>query len=183
MANRDSQDIDLVVLADEDTEYLKHLLTEGNENFFLVPSRNPTANYEVLWYKLPRSRRGGVRKCKVDILIPGGDLGIPYVPSQHVKSKDGLPVMPSLPLLLMKLQGWTDHRDSNRPDFQEKQHVDVEDIEELLTIVCSLGTHIESRSMMWLPDKFVSDAQDRVYDFVEEFPITVLEWEALGFQT
>ena len=183
VVDHDIQDVGLIVLADENTEYLKRLLTEANERFFLVPSRNRNANYEVLWYELPSTRRGADRECKVDILVPGGDLGIPHIPSRCVKRRDGLPVMPPLPLLLMKLQGWTDHRNSNRLDFQEKQHVDVEDIEELLTIVCDMGTHIDSKSMKWLPDDFVSDAQDRVYEFVEEFPRTALEWEALGFQS
>lgn len=171
------------MLVDEDTEYLKRLLTEENENFYLVRSRNRNANYEVLWYELPPTRRGGSRECKVDILIPGGDLGIPDIPHSYIKRRNGLPVIPPLPLLLMKLQGWTDHRNSSRRDFQEKQYVDVEDIEEMLTIVCNTGTHINSRSLTWLPDDFVSAAQEHVYEYVEEFPQSAMEWEALGFES
>ncbi|KAI0733340.1 hypothetical protein C8Q72DRAFT_748935, partial [Fomitopsis betulina] len=152
-------DVDLVVLADEDTEDLKHLLTEADDQFFLVPSRRRSANYEVLWYELPSNRRGRGRQCKVDILVPGDALLIPDIPSRYIKHKDGLPVVPALPLLLMKLQGWTDHRYSNRRDFQEKELADVEDIEELLS---NTGTHIDSKQMAWLPEDFVSAAQERV---------------------
>ena len=118
--DRDDQDVDLIVLASEDTEYLKRLLTQEDGRFFLVPSRSRRARYKVLWYELPPARRGGARKCKIDILVPGGDLMIPHIPSQNVKRRDGLPVKPPLPLLLIKLQGWMDHRDSDRLDFQEK---------------------------------------------------------------
>lgn len=165
-------------MADEDTEDLKHLLTEADDQFFLVPSRRRSANYEVLWYELPSNRRGRGRQCKVDILVPGDALLIPDIPSRYIKHKDGLPVVPALPLLLMKLQGWTDHRYSNRRDFQEKELADVEDIEELLS---NTGTHIDSKQMAWLPEDFVSAAQERVYQYVEEFSHTALEWEALGF--
>lgn len=114
----------------------------------------------------------------MDILVPGDALLIPDIPSRYIKHKDGLPVVPALPLLLMKLQGWTDHRYSNRRDFQEKELADVEDIEELLS---NTGTHIDSKQMAWLPEDFVSAAQERVYQYVEEFSHTALEWEALGF--
>ncbi|KZT63383.1 hypothetical protein DAEQUDRAFT_719496 [Daedalea quercina L-15889] len=174
-------DVDLIVLADVDTEYLKQLLAAADDHFFLVPPKSWNADYEILWYELPSTRLGAKRKCKVDILVPG-ILNIPNIPSLQVKRKSGLPVMPLLPLLLMKLQGWTDHRDSNRRDFREKQHVDVEDIEELLAITCNTRTYISSNSLSWLLKDFVHGAQDRVYDYVEEFPETALQWETLGFQ-
>ncbi|KAH9919568.1 uncharacterized protein B0H18DRAFT_879944 [Fomitopsis serialis] len=178
-------DVDLVVLApDENTEYLKQLLVDNDDDgrFFLVPSRNRRANYEVLWYQLPSTRRGAERQCKVDILIPG-DLNIPDIPKGQVKRKNYLPVMPLLPLLLLKLQGWTDHRDSNRRDFREKQHVDVEDIDELLSIACGTHTHVSSNSLSWLPADFVQDAQGRIYEYVDEFPHSALEWQTLGFES
>ena len=137
------QDIGLVVLTKNyDQEELKQLLVDGSDDFYLVPSRNPSATYSVLWCRLSggsnrRSRFGGRgssrRSCKVDILVPGV-LNIPNVPQRRIKMISELPVMPLIPLLLLKLQGWSNHRESTREDMQEKQYVDAEDVVELLQI-------------------------------------------------
>jgi len=184
-ATRCPNDVDLIVLSDDNPEYIKGILADENQNFFLVPSLSRNADYEVLWYQLPSSTDDSYRVCKVDILIPGDGmrLNIPRIDSHHVKYQRRLPVVPLLPLLLLKLQGWTDHRDSNRPDMQEKQYVDVEDIEELLAITCDQRTHIGSRSLSWLAQEFVDAAQQRIYEYVEEFPESSLYWQDMGFDT
>lgn len=43
-----------------------------------------------------------------------------------------IPVMPLFDLLVMKVQGWRDHRDSERLDFNAKESEDVSDIFALL---------------------------------------------------
>ncbi|KAH9835006.1 uncharacterized protein C8Q71DRAFT_710657 [Rhodofomes roseus] len=176
-------DVDLVVLAtpNTSTEYLKQLLVNEPNDFYLVPSKKRDANYKVLWYRLPPGARGKKRKCKVDVLVPGM-LNIPAVPSAQVAYARHLPVMPLLPLLLLKLQGWTDHRDSDRRDFRRKQHVDVEDVKELLSFACDLRVRIGSRELGWLPADFVEAAQNRIHEFVGEFPESVLRWRSLGFE-
>lgn len=67
--------------------------------------------------------------------------------------------------------------------MQDKQHIDVEDIGELLAMAVSRGTHVTSNSLTWLPHEFVSASQQRVYDYVDEFPDSVPFWEDLGFQS
>ncbi|OBZ77050.1 hypothetical protein A0H81_02983 [Grifola frondosa] len=126
----------------------------------------------------PRNLRGALvrssshgrqrRACKVDILIPGV-LNIPHVPDGQEDVINNLPVMPIMPLLLLKLQGWSDHRASPRADMQEKQYVDVEDIKELLAIACELEQDAYQANLMWIPVEFLDDTQERVYDFLEEF--------------
>ncbi|EPS93281.1 hypothetical protein FOMPIDRAFT_1136505 [Fomitopsis schrenkii] len=152
--NRCPKDVDLIILRGEDTAYFKQLLADSDDPFYLAPSRRRNAGYKVLWYRLPSPAGSPRRKCKVDILVPG-ILNIPNIPPWLIKHKLGLPVMSLLPLLMMKLQGWTDHRDSRRSDFQAKQHVDVEDIEELLSIACRTGTCIGGHSLNWLPSDFI----------------------------
>lgn len=43
-----------------------------------------------------------------------------------------IPVMPLFDLLVMKMQGWRDHRASRRSDFRVKVRADVTDIRALL---------------------------------------------------
>lgn len=173
--------MDLVVFTDEDPEYLKQILTSEEDNFFVVASSSPNADYKVLWYSLTTFPEEPERVCKVDILTPGERLDIPDVPSDQIEYINRLPVMPLVPLLMLKLQGWSHHRDSDRPDMRDKQHVDVEDIEELLAISCDHDTTISS--LGWLSNELIDAAQERVYDYVEEFRESALYWQSLGFQT
>lgn len=91
----------------------------------------------------------------------------------------GVPVMPMLALLLLKLQGWAHHRKATRRDYQEKQYVDVEDIMELLGIVLEAG--VELRTERWMPREFIRVARSRVIEFIEEFPDTNDQWTEIGF--
>ncbi|KAI0703897.1 hypothetical protein C8T65DRAFT_654564 [Cerioporus squamosus] len=189
--DRTPNDVDLVVLTrNHDQEELKQLLVDSDSDFYLVPSRNPSAAYSVLWCRLPShtSRRGGrgrgrgraQRRCKVDILVPGV-LNIPDVPRRRVRMISGLPAMPLIPLLLLKLQGWSDHRDSPRADMQEKQYVDAEDIMELLEIAVERNQEVWQGNLSWMPRRLVRDSEVRVGEFVDEYPGSAMDWEAIGF--
>ena len=68
---------------------------------------------------------------KVDILVPP-TLGLPEIRSYDVVHIDRIPVMPLFDLLIMKTQGWLDHRNSSRADFRAKESADVADIYALL---------------------------------------------------
>lgn len=175
-----TQDVDLVVFTnDYDAEELKEMLVEDDADFYLVPSRNPRASYSVLWCRVQSSRRRRP-KCKVDILVPP-TLDIPHVPGRRLKIISDLPVMPLIPLLLLKLQGWSDHRESHRDDMQMKQYVDVEDISELLQIAIDRNQDIRQDNLGWLPEQMREDAQDRVWDFVQEYPHMADNWVLVGF--
>jgi hypothetical protein len=89
--------------------------------------------------------------------------------------------MPAIAVLLLKLQGWTDHRDSARADFQEKQHTDVDDIKEMLEILRRDYTTKTLTSEAWMPHWFVDAAKERVDEFVEAFPDTAEDWLEIGF--
>lgn len=177
-----TQDLDLIVFAGNiGPERLKRALVANDDRFYLQRSSNPDANYHILWCSLPthpRARRP--RRCKVDILTPGS-LNIPYIPRGRIVHLNDLPVMPLMPLLLMKLQGWSDHRDSSRPDFQDKVPVDVEDILDLLQIACDKPYCRLSRST-WLPQTFLDLAQSRIEEFVdEESGESAGYWQTLEF--
>jgi len=171
-------DVDIIVLTDSyDQEEVKNLLVENDSNFFLVPSRKPRAPYKILYYTLPS--RGF---CKVDILLPGS-MDIPAVPLSRITYTQvpDVPVMPLIAVLLLKLQGWTDHRDAEREHYQEKQYVDVDDIKEVLDILRRDYRMKTLASEGWMPRWFVNLARERVDEFVEAFPDTRDLWYDIGF--
>jgi len=179
--SRVPNDVDMIALTSTwDTEQIKEGLLSMNTKFFLKPSRNRANTYQILYYRLYSRIFGDERSCKVDILIPG-NKGIPRIPRGRIMYTyiPGVPVMPLLALLLLKLQGWVDHRDSPRRDYQAKQHVDVEDIIELLDIVLEAGVGLGTEK--WMPRAFVRRAEWRVDEFVTEFPDTFDSWIELGF--
>lgn len=174
----------MIVFADDnDTERLKRLLTQANTLFYLVDAKDPAATYKVLWYKLTRITGEAERRCKVDVLLPGPvtDLNIPPVPPTYMETREAIPVLPVFPLLLLKLQGWDDHRNHEFGRMRAKQGSDVRDIRELLAIVRRAGIELRSDSMRWLPYEYIRKAQDRVFEYTKHFPKTEPAWESIGF--
>ncbi|EAU82993.1 hypothetical protein CC1G_09255 [Coprinopsis cinerea okayama7 len=183
MRNRTPKDVDLVVMnaeeQDIDPEELKYILVSADDNFYLVDSRDPNADYRVLWYRL----RGHDRRCKVDILVPGL-LSIPEFDETEINRTDspqGLPLMPLLTLILLKLRGWSDHRQDDRHWMQAKVPEDEGDIAELLQIASEeYGLSVADEEHWW-PDWFVDESKERMAEFVDEWPEIAEEWMALGF--
>jgi len=178
-------DIDIVVLESGLTpEEIKRRLVSANPLFFLVPSTNPRNTYKVLWYNLraASSRLHPSHACKVDILVPLV-LNIPAVPKDHVVYSSikgvSIPVMPFLPLLLLKLQAWADHRISHRIDLRNKQHVDVRDIFELLRIAAQ-NNDMHVRNESWLPESFVAAGRRRVAQFILAHSDSSVYWRQMG---
>jgi len=177
-ASRVPNDVDVIVLNLQeswDVEDVKQLL-EGHENFFLVPSTNPRNTYQVLWYSLLSKKSS--RACKVDILAPG-TLEIPQIPiSRTVTIVDQIPLVPFVVLLLLKLKGWEDHCNHHRQDMINKQHVDVQDIDELLGMIAE-GDRL--RNERWLPKGFVRRSRNRVRQYVNYFSYSADGWRMIGF--
>ncbi|KAJ7670761.1 hypothetical protein DFH06DRAFT_981161 [Mycena polygramma] len=177
--SRVPSDVDIVCLTDEYTQAeLKAILVAKDSNFYTVASKNPSATYRVLWYRI-----GFRRQCKVDVLSPG-IMNIPSVPAPRIacrKSRSDLPLMPFVPLLLLKLQAWMDHGEAAKLYLREKQHVDVRDIGELLELAVAKYDVDLQRDGKWLPDSFVRAASKRVKAYVRCFPDSADEWREIGF--
>jgi len=178
-------DIDIVVLnGGLTTEDIKKRLVSANPLFFLVPSTNPRNTYKVLWYNLraASSHHRPTHACKVDILVPGV-MDIPTIPKEYIVHSPingvSFPVMPFITVLLLKLQGWSDHRVSRRIDLRDKQFIDVRDIYELLRIaVRNGGVHLRHES--WLPVLFVVAGRRRVADFIATHSDSRVCWKQIG---
>jgi hypothetical protein len=164
------------------TEELKQLITRGDPStFYLRPAKTPGATYKVLWAKLRPNLVYSRRSCKVDILIPG-TLNIPFVPPSLVPMIDELPVMPIISLLLLKLQGWEDHRNSTRSDMQHKQYMDIRDINQLLQIASQREARLEDE-LGWLPQEFVDTGRERLARYLQTIrPMHASRWAEIGFE-
>ncbi|EIW74407.1 hypothetical protein CONPUDRAFT_140525 [Coniophora puteana RWD-64-598 SS2] len=182
MRNRDPRDVDMVVFTSHDPEDIKRVIVEADGRFFTTPSRKPGETYRVLWFRLPRpSGFQGRRTCKVDILITG-TLDLPNVPKSKVvyTRVRGVPCVPMIVLLGMKLRGWVDHRKHPEPYYSDKQYDDIKDIAELLHIAVTAGEHVSDYS--WLRRKFRQDMEVRIESFCRDArEDTEHLWRELGF--
>ena len=173
------QDVDVVVMTTtQTTEVLKELLARS-QGFYLRPSKKPGETYKILFHKLKSNNSSTRRFCKVDILVPG-IMNIPMVPRKRIVQIDHLPVLPLLVLLLLKLQGWSDHRASTRSDMQQKQYVDIRDLSQLVAAAARAGAHLEQGN--WLPKSFIDRAREHLALYLRIVrPTPTSHWKDIGF--
>ncbi|TFK89416.1 hypothetical protein K466DRAFT_486906 [Polyporus arcularius HHB13444] len=184
--SRTPSDVDLVVLTKSyGQETLKEILARADSRFYLVPSKTMFATYKVLWYRLTegsyaytKTHIRAMYDCKVDILVPEGDMNIPDVPHARIATRSGLPLMPLIPQLLLKLQAWSDHRAATQSHLRMKQYVDVRDIDALLAIAVREGARAEDAR--WLPQLHFRVARERVSRYILTSPSTADQWKMLG---
>lgn len=176
---RRPNDVDLIVLTHQhQQERLKQLLVCADSDFYTVAAKDPLATYRVLWCRLPGSSVHW-RRCKVDILVPGV-MNIPDIPRADALTISGLPVMPLVLLLCLKLQSWADHRAAVRYYLVQKQHDDVRDIGELLVIMESRGTRFNGAALRRLPPTLADATIQRLREFVSMYPSSRAKWQAVG---
>ncbi|PFH48737.1 hypothetical protein AMATHDRAFT_5538 [Amanita thiersii Skay4041] len=177
MTYRTPKDIDIIVLTNDDPEVIKRKLAERNDRFIRSPSENPWMSHHLLHYAV--SFQIPSIFCKVDILIPG-KLDIPEMDEsrREYPFQYNIPVIPFLPLLLLKLRGWVDHCNSRRDDFQAKIPHDVGDIKCLLN---NLNDNDHLRNHRWLPSSLIRNSARRIRAFIQEFPDTAASWRSIGF--
>lgn len=113
-------------------------------------------------------------------------MNIPDIPRDRVaySAINGvdIPAAPFITVLLLKLQGWADHRISRRTDLQLKQYVDVRDIYELLEVaVQNSGMHVRNES--WLPESFVMAGKRRVVQFTLSHSDSKISWRKIGLMS
>lgn len=185
MENRVPNDVDLIVLTNTiEQEQIKRLLVSTDNDFFLVPSTNPRANYRVLWYNLDPwdACDGRATRCKVDVLVPGV-LSIPNIPPRLIcfeQTHPDIPLTPFFTLLLLKLRGWWDHLTDHREYMWEKVPFDERDIEELLELaVEEYEVHLQKER--WLPMWLIEESEERARYFVIHCPDTTDAWSEIGF--
>jgi hypothetical protein len=175
-----TQDIDIVVSDDCDSEYIKDTIVRVNERYYLEPSRLPGATYCILYCRLPGWATDRTRRVKVDILVPP-TLNLPEITASERCHFNNIPVMPIFDLLVMKTQGWLHHCISHRADSQAKERHDVTDIFALLDRAKQMNVSCfdEANEYRHSPE-FMSDACALVNKFVSVYGRPG-RWRALGF--
>lgn len=165
----------MVMTRSTDQEELKRMLVRKDSDFYLMPSRKIGATYKIVYCRLGGSFH---QSCKVDVLTPG-IMNIPDIIQERIFHTRFIPVMPFIPLLLLKLQAWSDHRNSDRFDMRQKQYTDVSDIKRLLEV--GLRDRKGLKDADWLPELFIEAAKGRVTSFCSNHPESAEHWRAIGF--
>jgi hypothetical protein len=174
------QDVDIVVFSRHDCEVIKAYIAAHNDRFSLEDAETPGAEYKVLYFNL---HWGWGLKCKVDILTPGQKpLHIPTIPPRHIVSPNGygIPVVPLIALLILKVQGWRDHCKSRKQRFRKKIPQDIEDIRQLLDMADDAGDQLSDLDD-WLPQWFLKRAESLVKRYTNNFDETTHSFRILGF--
>ncbi|KAF8489445.1 hypothetical protein F5888DRAFT_1622016, partial [Russula emetica] len=179
--DRVPNDIDVVVSEESwDPEDIKETIERADNRYYLKQSGKRGETYHILYCRLPGWATDNTRRVKVDILVPP-TLNIPAINADETYLIKDIPVMPIFDLLVMKTQGWWDHRDHDRAGYRTKQSHDVSDIFALLkhakyvkvSYVNEANEDRHSREFMnracFLVNRFV-----RVHGEAQQ-------WRALGF--
>jgi hypothetical protein len=125
------QDVDIVVSGQFGAEYIKSVIAQADNRYYLMKSWISGATHKKLYCRLPGWKTDKGRCVKVDILVPP-TLGLPNITESDIYLIGDIPVMSIFDLLVMRTQGWRDHRNSPRADFQAKVNNDASDILALL---------------------------------------------------
>jgi hypothetical protein len=174
------RDIDIVVSEQFDAEDIKAIVAQADNRYYLEQSKKRGATHQILHCRLPGWKADNGRCVKVDILVPP-TLGLPSITESDLYLINDVPVMPVFDLLVMKTQGWWDHRTSPRADFQAKENDDVSDIIALLE-----RARLEDVSYADEANEYrhSQEFMDRAYTLANRFVSvyrTRREWRALHF--
>jgi len=178
--DRTPGDVDIVVMGEYDREAIKAYIASRNDRFSLEDAKTPGADYKVLYFNLNWAL--GL-KCKVDILTTGPiPLHIPEIPQGHIVYPNGynIPVVPLLVLLILKVQGWRDHRRSRKKRFRAKIPQDIEDISWLLVMADDANDRLYELEL-WAPNWFMNHADNLVTRYTNRFQETYYPFRDLGF--
>ncbi|KAL4257150.1 hypothetical protein AB1N83_011200 [Pleurotus pulmonarius] len=185
--SRVSAGIDVVVLATSvDREALKRNLAAEDARFVLESPRDPNATHKVLLYEMPSTSPSTYlcRPCKISIAMPQ-IRNVPDVPVERIAyggpgEWQGLPLMPVVPLLILRLQDWTDHLHAKTPDLRDKRHTDARDIGELLEIAVRQAYGLDE-DRAWMPASFIEGAERLIPGYIVIHPFTAYKWRRIGF--
>jgi hypothetical protein len=163
-----------------DAEDIKETIVEADDRYYLEQSRKRGATHQILYCRLPGWASDETRRVKVDILVPP-TINLPTSIASETYHISNIPVMPIFDLLVMKTQGWRDHRVSFRPDFRAKASADVSDIFALLESAKRQNvSYVDEANKGRHSPEFMRHARTLVTKFVRIYG-RPRPWRALGF--
>jgi len=158
----------------------KKIIVWADERYYLERSRKRGETYHILYCRLPGWATDDKRRVKIDILVPP-TLNLPASSANGTYFIKDIPVMPIFDLLIMKTQGWWDHRDSDRTDYRAKESADVSDIFALLKRAKYENvSYVDEANDYRHSREFMSRARSLVDRFVRVYG-RARQWRALGF--
>jgi hypothetical protein len=173
--------VDIVVNTFYDAEQIKEIIVDTDNRYFLQRPRQRNSPYKKMFCRLP-GWYTHARCVKVDILVPpSGKLGLPEILESEIPVISDIPVMPFFALLVMKTQGWWDHRVSPRTDFRTKEDGDVVDVEALLDHATDENVDYEEERAS---GRYTSEFMDKALLHVRRFVSLHgrrWKWRAIGF--
>ena len=110
-------------------------------------------------------------------------MNIPDVSPIDIMYRNNLPLMPLVPLILLKLQAWMDHRLSTKYWERGKEEVDYTDVKAILTIANQKGVKLDQRSRNRLSSDFVEASEMRARQFMARYSDTRSLWTAFGISS
>ncbi|KAF4575391.1 hypothetical protein EYR36_006750 [Pleurotus pulmonarius] len=174
-----AKNVDIVVLsADVGREEIKRRMAARDSNFFLASPETPHATYKVLWYDISPT---------VNILAPGV-MNIPDVPQGCAVIASGqwwgLPLMPLIPLLMLRLQDWMEHRKPgvrfSRRSVENQRNDEFLTIGDLLDVGVRRGYTLDAYRA-WLPVSLLETAEEQIPTYNIYHPMKAGHWQRLGF--
>jgi hypothetical protein len=124
--------VTIIVVSEEDLdpEDIKEAIVKANDRYYLVRSRKRGATYRILYRRLLviRPILGVESKCSCHTHSRTQPPRESEIDESDVVLIDDILAMPIFDLLVMKTQGWWDHRTSDRASFRAKESDDVSDI-------------------------------------------------------
>lgn len=177
------QSIDIVALTNEHTaDEIKALISaEDPEDFFIHQTPlgdSTTPPHTTLYCKIERRLA-----CKVVILVPGAmGITIDLAARMHHGLLNGHPVLalPSILLLLLKLNAWNEHRKSEFPEEKWKQYTDTHDINQMVEVAAEKGDHL--KDCFWIPAESVGAGKRLFRDFAKHSLASDIKlWNHIGF--
>ncbi|KAF8489443.1 hypothetical protein F5888DRAFT_1951807 [Russula emetica] len=182
--DRVPNDIDVVISNEDclqfDAEDIKETIVGADDRYYLKRSRKRGATHRILYCRLPGWATDNTRRVKVDILVPP-TLNLPAISASETYLIKDIPVMPIFDLLVMKTQGWWDHRDHDRAGYRTKQSHDVSDIFALLKQAKYVKvSYVNKANEDRHSREFMNHARFLVNRFVRVHG-GAQQWRALGF--
>ncbi|KAI9449167.1 hypothetical protein BJY52DRAFT_1227926 [Lactarius psammicola] len=162
-----------------DPEEVKRSIVDADDRYYLEPSKKRGETYDKLYCRLPGWKTDSRRCVKIDIVVPP-DVGLPEINSYDYDWIDGIPVMPLFELLVMKTQGWLDHRTSFRRDYRAEEGADVTDIVALLDRAVEEKVSYQDVSAFRQTSEFMNYALTLAREFVHVNG-RFRKWKRLGF--
>ena len=176
-------------------ETLKERIAAAHQNVHLIPSKTPGMDYRVLRYGSEHTvgLNGGYSKLiKIDVLVADYTLGIPSIPHESVTyiraHGQTWPVAPLSFLVLLRLQGWDDHKRAPLEHHREKMLIDTGDLSVHLVPFALATSFAPGKACLWedaasyLTPEFLALSEARAARFVEDNPWARDDWRHLGFR-